>query len=505
MKPVGLRDPDGRRPWAVVQLRREDLAKSQFNLVGFQSRMRWGDQERVLRLIPGLEGARFVRLGQIHRNTFINAPTHLDAHYRVKTAPNVRLAGQITGVEGYLESAATGLAVGLYLALERAGGRAPEPFPPTTALGRPRPPPHRVRPPALPARQRQLRPLRRAAQRAAPRRPAGGLRRAGARGPPRLGGAARGVGGSGVRRLIHRFLEHLGQERGLSRHTLRAYEGDLLRFLDFLARDFLARAPETIQPQEIDALAVRSFLAAETRRGLGRRSQGRALAAIRSLFRFACREGTLGANPASGVRTPKHPHTLPRHLRPGEVENLIEAPAGGEPLVLRDRAIVELLYATGLRVGELVGLDWPDVDLGGRVLRVTGKGGKERMVPFGRPAAEALRAWLQVWEGLRAGDVPGEPVFLNSSRRPAHRPLGAPRPRPLGGGGGRRRRCPPAHPAPHLRHPPAGGRGRPARDPGAARPQLALDHPEVHPPRRRAPPRGLPRGPSAGPRWLTGR
>jgi methylenetetrahydrofolate--tRNA-(uracil-5-)-methyltransferase len=135
MKPVGLRAPDGRRPWAVVQLRREDLAKSQFNLVGFQSRMRWGDQERVLRLIPGLEGARFVRLGQIHRNTFINAPTHLDACYRVKTAPHVRLAGQITGVEGYLESAATGLAVGLYLALERAGGRAPEPFPPTTALG----------------------------------------------------------------------------------------------------------------------------------------------------------------------------------------------------------------------------------------------------------------------------------------------------------------------------------------------------------------------------------
>ena len=217
-----------------------------------------------------------------------------------------------------------------------------------------------------------------------------------------------------MRRLIHRFLEHLGQERGLSRHTLRAYEGDLLRFLDFLARDFLARAPETIQPQEIDALAVRSFLAAETRRGLGRRSQGRALAAIRSLFRFACREGTLGANPASSVRTPKHPHTLPRHLRPGEVENLIEAPAGGEPLVLRDRALVELLYATGLRVGELVGLDWPDVDLGGRVLRVTGKGGKERMVPFGRPAAEALRAWLQVWEGLRAPDLPGEPVFLSS-------------------------------------------------------------------------------------------
>jgi len=134
MKPVGLTAPDGRRPYAVVQLRQENLAKSHFNLVGFQSRMKWGEQERVLRMIPGLENARFVRFGQIHRNTFINAPIHLDKLYRVKTAPRVRLAGQITGVEGYLESAATGLAVGVYMALERQG-RTPEPFPATTALG----------------------------------------------------------------------------------------------------------------------------------------------------------------------------------------------------------------------------------------------------------------------------------------------------------------------------------------------------------------------------------
>jgi methylenetetrahydrofolate--tRNA-(uracil-5-)-methyltransferase len=134
MKPVGLTAPDGRRPYAVVQLRQENLAKSHFNLVGFQSRMKWGEQERVLRMIPGLAGARFVRFGQIHRNTFINAPVHLDKHYRVKAEPRVRLAGQITGVEGYLESAATGLAIGLYIALERQG-RTPEPFPATTALG----------------------------------------------------------------------------------------------------------------------------------------------------------------------------------------------------------------------------------------------------------------------------------------------------------------------------------------------------------------------------------
>jgi len=134
MKPVGLQAPDGRRPWAVVQLRQEDLAKSHLNMVGFQSRMKWGDQQRVLAMIPGLENARFVRFGQIHRNTFINSPTHLDAFYRLKATPRVRLIGQITGVEGYLESAATGLAAALYLSLEHAG-RIPEPFPPTTALG----------------------------------------------------------------------------------------------------------------------------------------------------------------------------------------------------------------------------------------------------------------------------------------------------------------------------------------------------------------------------------
>jgi methylenetetrahydrofolate--tRNA-(uracil-5-)-methyltransferase len=134
MKPVGLTAPDGRRPWAVVQMRQENLAKSQLNLVGFQSRMKWGEQDRVLRTIPGLGQARFVRYGQIHRNTFINAPTHLDKLYRVKARPEVRLAGQITGVEGYLESAATGLAIALYIALERAG-RPIEPFPATTALG----------------------------------------------------------------------------------------------------------------------------------------------------------------------------------------------------------------------------------------------------------------------------------------------------------------------------------------------------------------------------------
>jgi len=224
-----------------------------------------------------------------------------------------------------------------------------------------------------------------------------------------------------MRALIHRFLEHLHGERNASPSTLREYERDTLRFLDFLSRDYLGKEAGTIRPGEVDAAAVRSFLAALTRDGLAKSSQARMLSAVRSLFRFACREGTLPANPAQSVRTPKIPKTLPRHLRPGEVENLLEAPAAtavrDERLARRDQAILELLYAAGLRVSELVSLDWQAIDLPGRVLRVIGKGRKERMVPFGRPAAEALRRWLEVWESVRAGaaDVGTErdPVFLN--------------------------------------------------------------------------------------------
>lgn len=218
-----------------------------------------------------------------------------------------------------------------------------------------------------------------------------------------------------MRRLIHRYLEHIREERNLSAATLRNYEYDLLMFLEFLAADFLGKEAQEIRPDEVDALAVRSFLASMTRRGLAKRSQARALSSVRSLFRFACREGILAANPAQAVRSPKIPKTLPRHLRPGEVETLIEAPEGDDPAARRDRAILELLYASGLRVSELVGLDWTDVDLSARVLRVMGKGGKERMVPFGRAAGEALRRWLEVWEGVRnPAEDDGEPVFLSS-------------------------------------------------------------------------------------------
>ncbi|HEY6064952.1 MAG TPA: methylenetetrahydrofolate--tRNA-(uracil(54)-C(5))-methyltransferase (FADH(2)-oxidizing) TrmFO [Thermoanaerobaculia bacterium] len=135
MKPMGLPDPrTGRNPWAVVQLRQDDLAKEHYNLVGFQTKLKVPEQQRVFRRIPGLENATFVRYGMLHRNTYIHAPAHLDRFWRMRREPRIFFAGQITGVEGYVESAATGLAVGVTIA-QILEGREPVPVPYATALG----------------------------------------------------------------------------------------------------------------------------------------------------------------------------------------------------------------------------------------------------------------------------------------------------------------------------------------------------------------------------------
>jgi methylenetetrahydrofolate--tRNA-(uracil-5-)-methyltransferase len=135
MKPFGLPDPrTGREPYAVVQLRQDDLAKEHYNLVGFQTKLKIGEQKRVFRMLPGLENAEFVRFGMLHRNTYLNGPQHLDRLFRWKKDPRVFFAGQITGVEGYLESAATGLMVGATLA-QLLEGKEPAPLAYSTALG----------------------------------------------------------------------------------------------------------------------------------------------------------------------------------------------------------------------------------------------------------------------------------------------------------------------------------------------------------------------------------
>jgi methylenetetrahydrofolate--tRNA-(uracil-5-)-methyltransferase len=135
MKPVGLIDPrTGKMPWAVAQLRVENLRADSYNLVGFQNHMKFGEQARILRMIPGLEQAKFLRYGQIHRNTYINAPEVLTRTLHMREYPRIFFAGQIAGVEGYTESIATGMLAGMYAATMARGGR-PEPVPRGTALG----------------------------------------------------------------------------------------------------------------------------------------------------------------------------------------------------------------------------------------------------------------------------------------------------------------------------------------------------------------------------------
>jgi methylenetetrahydrofolate--tRNA-(uracil-5-)-methyltransferase len=135
MKPVGLSDPrTGLRPYAVVQLRQDNKLGTLWNMVGFQTKLKHGEQARIFRTIPGLENAQFARLGGLHRNTFINSPRLLDGQLRLKARPHLRFAGQMTGVEGYVESAAIGLLAGRFAAAEAAGAAMPAP-PPTTAFG----------------------------------------------------------------------------------------------------------------------------------------------------------------------------------------------------------------------------------------------------------------------------------------------------------------------------------------------------------------------------------
>jgi methylenetetrahydrofolate--tRNA-(uracil-5-)-methyltransferase len=135
MKPMGLTDPrTGKRPWAVVQLRQENLRAESFNLVGFQNHLKFGEQARILRMIPGLENAEFLRFGQIHRNTYINAPALLTATLQLRSRPEILFAGQISGVEGYVEAIATGMMAGMHAAaLIRS--EPPQPFPKETAMG----------------------------------------------------------------------------------------------------------------------------------------------------------------------------------------------------------------------------------------------------------------------------------------------------------------------------------------------------------------------------------
>ena len=193
---------------------------------------------------------------------------------------------------------------------------------------------------------------------------------------------------------LRSFLDFIRLNRGASPHTVRAYDSDVSQFLDFLPIHN-GKSRDQQRPGDCDVAAIRSFLAELYRTHRSRKSAGRKLAAIRAFARYLRREGFIDDDPGAMVATPKFEDKLPAHLEIDEMTALIETPDVSSPLGRRDRAMLELFYASGLRLSELVGLDLDDVNLGSRQVRVLGKGSKERIVPFNQSAAEAMRAYLK--------------------------------------------------------------------------------------------------------------
>jgi integrase/recombinase XerC len=213
---------------------------------------------------------------------------------------------------------------------------------------------------------------------------------------------------------IPRFLSHLHHERRYSPHTVSNYARDLKSLLEYCQQ-------QDIQAwQDLGGYQIRQFVASGHRKGLSPRSLQRRLSSLRSFFRYLIRERVVKSNPASEVRAPKAPKRLPKTMDADMMGRLLEMPRN-DPLSIRDWAIMELLYSSGLRLAELVSLDMTDIDLSERTVRVTGKGNKTRIVPLGRFAAEALARWLHQRSGMQ-GAASEQAMFLSQQgRRISHR------------------------------------------------------------------------------------
>lgn len=210
------------------------------------------------------------------------------------------------------------------------------------------------------------------------------------------------------------FLQHLEYERNLSPHTLRNYASDIEQFRAYLLG---IEKRDDIDAADIDRLTIREWMAS-LHGDHKKTSIARKLASLRTFFQFLIREGKLETNPAKMVATPRIERKLPNHLTVEDAVRFIETPDINSDLGRRDRAILEFLYATGIRVGELVGINLADVDMRERVVRVTGKRNKQRMVPFGEPALQALLLYLKKTRGTFLNECPvaerdGNALFLH--------------------------------------------------------------------------------------------
>jgi integrase/recombinase XerC len=196
-----------------------------------------------------------------------------------------------------------------------------------------------------------------------------------------------------VREHLKAFLEHLRLNENASSHTVRAYDSDLSQYLVFIA-SYAGCRVSGLTVEHLGHVNARAFLADLTKRGNAKSSAARKLSAIRAFGRYLRREGLLEGDPTALVGNPRRETRIPAHLAVDEMSRLLDTPDTAVPLGRRDKAILELFYASGLRLSELVGLDLEDVNLSGRVVRVLGKGRKERIVPFNQSTVDAVRAWL---------------------------------------------------------------------------------------------------------------
>ena len=218
--------------------------------------------------------------------------------------------------------------------------------------------------------------------------------------------------------VVGDFLDYLRHNRNVSRHTVRAYESDLRQFIDHVART-RAGVPADVAPSDLTRSAIRGYLAALHAQGQSRATAARKLAAVRTFLHYLRREALIGDDQGAAVPTPKREIRMPTHLTEEEMVELLSMPSVDEPLGRRDRAILELFYASGLRLSELASLDVGDVNLSGRMVRVLGKGGRERVVPFNKSAAAALRAYLpdrEAFIGARTQAAGRGPTAAGRSR-----------------------------------------------------------------------------------------
>ncbi|NOR15890.1 MAG: tyrosine recombinase XerC [Candidatus Aminicenantes bacterium] len=209
-----------------------------------------------------------------------------------------------------------------------------------------------------------------------------------------------------MKQKIVDYLEHLRYERNASPHTIAAYRRDLLQFQAFLKS-------KHIRFSQINNVVIRSFLAELYAKAEKKSTMARKLAAIRSFFQYGIGRKWLEDNPAKVVATPKQEKHVPSFLSEEEMASLLDLPPGDKPLLVRDRATLELLYATGIRVSELVGLNMDDLSFEERMIRVRGKGKKERLVPFGKIASQNLKFYLQRRALINQGRIDEQAIFIN--------------------------------------------------------------------------------------------